>query len=125
MFLWFCTIHMLTFDGSTILRWALSMDPLIATREITEFYLEGSRLNELEKKGDVWSTTETSPRYPSEIYMQNGVKTRFEHMYLQLWNFHRGVDLNILTSLTMPTRIISIGKSQFEDDHQLSTLILN
>ena len=43
-------------------------------------------------------------------YMQNRVKIRFEHMNLRLRNFHRGVDLNILTPLTMQTRIVSIGR---------------
>ena len=57
--------------------------------------------------------------------MQNRVKTRFEHMYLRLRNFHRGVDLNILTPLTMQTGIVSIRKMNFDDDHQFSLLILN
>ena len=57
--------------------------------------------------------------------MQNRVKTRFEHMYLRLRNFHRGVDLNILTPLTMQTRIVSIGKMNFDDNHQFSLSILN
>ena len=58
-------------------------------------------------------------------YMQNRMKTRFEHMYLHLRNFHRGVDLNILTPLTMQRRIVSIRKMHFDDDHQFSLSNLN
>ena len=57
--------------------------------------------------------------------MQKRVKIRFEHMYLRLRNFHRGVDLNILTPLTMKTRIVIIGKMNFDDDRQFFLPILN
>ena len=33
-------------DGSRARLWTLSMGPLMATGEVTEFYFEGSRLNE-------------------------------------------------------------------------------
>ena len=57
--------------------------------------------------------------------MQNRIKTRLEHMYLRLRNFHRDVDLNIPTPLTMQRRIVSIRKMHFGDDHQFSLWFLN
>ena len=111
-------------DGSTTRRWAFSMGLLIATREITEFYFDGSRLNQLEKRV-TWGRLGRRVLDTHRRYMQNRVKIRFEHMYLRLWNFHRGVDLNILTPLTMQTRIVIIGKIHFDDDRQFFLLILN
>ena len=111
-------------DGSTTRRWAFSMGLLIATREITEFYFDGSRLNQLEKRV-TWGRLGRRVLDTHRRYMQNRVKIRFEHMYLRLWNFHRGVDLNILTPLTMQTRIVIIGKIHFDDDRQFFLPILN
>ena len=111
-------------DGSTTRRWAFSIGLLTATRKITEFYFEGSRLNQLEKRG-TWGRLGRRALDTHRRYMQNRVKTRFEHMYLRLRNFHRGVDLNTLTPLTIQTRIVSIRKMNFDDDHQFSLLILN
>ena len=91
------------------------MGPSTATRKIAEFYFDGSRLNELEKRV-TWGRLRRRALDTHRRYMQNRVKTRFEHTYLRLLNFHRGVDLNILTSLTMQTRIISIGKMHIEDN---------
>ena len=77
-----------------------------------------------EKRVPWGSTTGTSPRYPWR-YMQNRMKTRFERMYLRLRNFHRGVDLNIPTPLTMQRCIVTIGKMHFSDHHQFSLWVLN
>ena len=111
-------------DGSTTRRWAFSVGLLTATRKITEFYFEGSELNQLEKRV-TWGRLGRRALDTHRIYIQNRVKTRFEHMYLRLGNFHRGVDLNILTPLMMQTRIVSIRKMNFDDDRQFSPLILS
>ena len=50
-------------DGSRARRWALSMGPLTATGEITEFDFEGSRLNE-RKKGRLWVAYRDEPSIP-------------------------------------------------------------
>ena len=106
--------------GDGPFRWGL----LTATRKITEFYFEGYALNQLEKRV-TWGRLGRRALDTHRRYMRNRVKTRFEHMYLRLRNFHRGTDLNILTPLTMQTRIVSIRKMNFDDDHQFSLLILN
>ena len=111
-------------DGSTTRRWAFSMGLLTATRKITEFYFEGSGLNQLEKRV-TWGRLGRRALDTHRRYMQNRVKTRFVHMYLRLRNFHRGVDLNILTSLTMQRRIVIIGKIHFDADRQFFLPILN
>ena len=111
-------------DGSTTRRWCFSMGLLIATRKITEFYFDGSGLNQLEKRV-TWGRLGRRALDTHRRYMQNRVKTRFEHMYLRLRNFHRGVDLYILTPLMMQTRIVSIRKMNFDDDRQFSPLILS
>ena len=100
------------------------MGLLTATRKITEFYFEGSGLNQLEKRV-TWGRLGRRALDTHRRYMQNRVKIRFEHMYLRLRNFHRGVDLNILTPLTMQTRIVIIGKIHFDDDRQIFLPILN
>ena len=111
-------------DGSRARRWALSMGPLAATTKITEFYFEGSLLCEREKRV-TWGRLRRRALDTHRRYMQNRIKTRFEHMYLRLRNFHRGVDLNIPTPLTMQRRIVSIRKMHFGDDHQFSRWVLN
>jgi hypothetical protein len=58
-------------------------------------------------------------------HVQNRLKIRFEHMYSRLRNFHRGADLNILSPLTMQTRIVSIAKMHFDFDHRFSLSTLN
>ena len=111
-------------DGSTTRRWALSMGPWTATSKISEFYFEGSRLNE-QKKRVPWGRLRGRALDTHRRYMQNRVKTRFEHMYLRLRNSHRGVDLNIPTPLTMHRCIVSVGKMHFGDDHHFSLSVLN
>ena len=100
------------------------MDPLTATSKITEFDFEGSRLNELEKRVPL-GRLQGRALDTHRRYMQNRVKTRFEHMYLRLRNYHRGVDLNVTTPLTMQRRIVRIGKMHFGGDHHFSLSILN
>ena len=111
-------------DGSRARRWALSTSPLAATSKITESYFEGVSAERTEKRL-TWGLLRGRALDTHRRYMQNRVKTRFEHMYLRLRNFHRGVDLNIPTPLTMQRRIVSIGKMHFDDDHQFSLSIVN
>ena len=110
-------------DGSRAPRWTLSMGPLTAAGEITEFHFEGSQLNE--RKRVPWGRLRGRALDTHRRFVQNRVKTRFEHMYLRLRNFHWGVDLNIPTPLTMQRRIVSTRKMHFDDDHHFSLSILN
>ena len=108
-------------EGSS---WALSIGPLELLLRSRNFISRGLCYAN-GKKGWTWGRLRRRALDTHRRYMQNRIKTRFEHMYLRLRNFHRDVDLNIPTPLTMQRRIVSIRKMHFGDDHQFSLSIVN